>query len=803
MDILLQDLRYGVRQIIRQRGSSLVAVLTLALGIGASTAILSIIDATILRPLPYPDPEQLVEVHAAIVQSDGQLSAPTPSMADMRLFEQADDVFSKVAGWGGGFRGRIVDLPEPERIRINQVTEGYLSLHGVTPLLGRDFTYADTDFGAPPVALLGYGYWQRRYAGRRDVVGETLRLDDGVATIVGVLPAGFEANVQLVRPLQVAPAQVAVRGTGRVSVYARLRPDVTSEQASARLAARMGSGQLPDGSTIEGEVRVIVSSRIKSTVRGHRTTVLVLAGAVTMILLIACVNVAGLLLARGTVRQVDFAVRASFGAGRPRIIRQLLTENVVLALAGTVVGVFLAWTMLDAIVVNIGVSPWVESPVRINVRVLAATIALLAPTVLLFGLAPAARLSRLSIAGALARGGRQTGSALSRRGGQWLVAAEIALAMVLVTGAGLMVRTLARLSAVDLGFNPDGVLTMEVLPLDQDPAVHKAYYSALLERLRTIPGVQSAGLVDNFALGDGSRYTSLRGSADSVFTRIFGTLPGYFEAMAVRLQAGRLPTDADYASGFRGAVVTESAARALFPDGQAVGRQVSRANRNNPAAWTVIGVIADLRHGGPLDSRGANFPGVFLPFDPTVEDLRSARSAMVVVRRSGHVAISGEQLRQAAGSIGPRVLVERIRTADEWFGDRVVEPRRRTMMLGLLGGLGLALALVGVFGMTAYAVSRRTAEIGLRMAIGARPDQVVTTILRDAAMPIALGTVVGTGAAALTTRVIQSFLFETTPTDAVTFVAVATTLVAGGCLAALVPALRAARIDPIVMLRAE
>ena len=800
MDVLLQDLRYGVRQIIQQRGSSLVAVLTLALGIGASTAILSIIDATILRPLPYPEPDRLVEVRATIVQSDGRLFEPSPSMADMRLFEQADDIFSSVAGWGGGFRQRIVDLPEPERISVNQFTEDYLSLHGVTPLIGRDFTYADTEFGAPTVVLLGYSYWQRRYGGVRDVLGQTLRLDDGVATIVGVLPAGFEANVQLARPLQILPAEVSRRGTGRVSIYARLRPEVTAEQASDRLSARMGSEPLPDGSM--GRIRVIVSSRIESTVRGHRTTVLVLAGAVAMILLIACVNVAGLLLARGTVRQVEFAVRASLGAGRLRILRQLLTENVVLALAGTVVGVLLARISLDAIVANIGVSPWVESPVRINVRVLGATLALLVPTVLLFGLAPASRLARLSLAGALARGGRQTGSPLSRRGGQWLMAAEISLAMVLVTGAGLMVRSFARLTTTDLGFNPEGVLTMEVLPLDREPAAHKAYYSALLERLRTIPGVQSAGLVDNFALGDGSRYTSLRGSADSVFTRIFGTLPGYFEAMAVRLQAGRLPTDADDASGFRGAVVTESAARALFPDGQAVGRQVSRANRNNPAAWTVIGVIADLRHGGPLDSRGANFPGVFLPFDPTVEDLRSARSTMVVVRRS-RVAVTGEQLRQAAQSVGPRVLVERIRTADEWFGDRVVTPRRRTVMLGLLGGLGLALALVGVFGMTAYAVSRRTAEIGLRMAIGARPDQVVTTILRDAAMPIALGTIVGTGAAALTTRVIQSFLFETTPTDAVTFVAVALTLMAAGCLAALVPALRAARIDPIVMLRAE
>lgn len=797
MDALLQDVRYGVRQLVRERSSSLVAVLTLALGIGASTAIFSVVDAAILRPLPYPDPEQLVDVQVEIAQRDGQVSIPSPSMADVRLWQQAGDVFSKVAGWGSEFRGRIVDGPEPERVRVSRFTEDHLSIHGVTPLVGRDFAFEDTQPGAAPVALLGYGYWQSRYAGRREVVGETLRLDDGVVTIVGVLPASFDADIPLARPLQVPPAEFAMRGTGRVSVIARLQPGVTAEQAGQRLLPRV-KGATPDPDSIGTPVRVLVKSEIESAHGRYQTTVNIIAGAVALILLLACINVAGLLLARGAARQPELAVRAALGARRFRLIRQLLTESTVLALAGGAAGVLLAWLSLSVIVANLPMTLPANSPVTLNLRVLAATIALLVPTVLLFGFVPAIRLSQVSVESTLARGGSRSGLSLSRRGGQFLIAAEVALAVVVVAGAGLMLRSFARLSAVDLGFNPDGLITMEVLPLERDPAAHKAYYTGLMQRVRSIPGVRSAGLVDSFVLG-GSSYTGFRGSGERVFVRQAGVLPGYFETIGARLLEGRLPTDADYASGFRGAVVNASAARALFPDGAAVGRQFSGGARTGP--WTVLGVITDLRHGGPLDRRGANFPQVFLPLEPARFSLDQAM--IVVLRPSRRIPALAEELRRTAQSLGPRVLIERIRPADDWFGERVITPRRRTVLLGLLGGLGLLLALVGVFGMTAYAVSRRTTEIGVRMAFGAQPTQVVLTILRDSAVPVVIGVALGLGGAAAVTRVIQSFLFETTPTDAVTFIAVALTLAAAGCLAALMPAMRAARVDPAATLRAE
>jgi predicted permease len=700
-------------------------------------------------------------------------------------------------------RGLISDEPEPERVEVLQFTEGYLPMHGVLPVLGRAFTVADTQIGAPDVVLLSHGYWQRRFGGRSDVVGEVIRSNEGVATIVGVLPTGFNADVHLSRPLRIPAEEMAMRGTGRLSVYGRLRPGVSLEQAAERLSARTPDAILPNGEALTGESRAVVASRLEMAVGRYRTTANVLAGAVGLILLIACVNVGGLQLARGAARQAELAVRASLGAGRLRLMRQLLTESLVLAVVGGVLGIVLAWASLGVLVASLPLSLPQNTSATINVPVLTAIAALLIPTTLLFGLVPAIRLSRVHLAGStLARGARLPSVSLSRRGGQVLIGVEIALAVVLVVGAGLMVRSLARLSAVDLGLNPDGLITMEVLPLDEEPAAHKAYFRELLQRVRVIPGVESAGLVDFFSLGDGTRYTPLVSTSEPVPSMVFDVAPGYFETIEARLREGRFLTEADVASGFRGIVVNETAARTLFPEGPAVGRQVTRATRDENEPWTILGVVADLRHGGPLNNRSENFPQAFFPYEPTGGAARN-QAMVVVLRSSNPVPDLANRLRQAAQAVGPGALVEGVRPAQDWFGDRIVTPRRRTVLLGLLGGLGLALAVVGVFGMTAYAVARRTGEIGVRMAFGARPGQVVRVIVGDALMPIAIGTAAGLGTAALATRAIESFLFQTPPTDLATFIAVALILVGAGILAALAPALRATRVDPVQVLRAD
>ena len=781
------DIRYTFRQLARQQGWSVVAGLTLALGIGAATAILSIIDAAMLRPLPYPHPEQLVTIGVETVRPDGKASRRFPSMDDMRLWQQSGDVLSAAAGFrsASGF-GLVVDGPEPERIEVLEFTEAYLSMHGVAPLFGRDLTIADMDAAAPNVALLGYGYWQRRFGGRRDVIGEILRLEGGSATIVGVLPSSFNAEVPVSRPLRISAVDAGRPGT--LLVHARLQPGVTIEQATERLSTRMAA---VGGAGSARSARARVRSRLAAESSHYRTTANILAGAAGLILLIACVNVAGLLLARGSARETELAVRSALGAGRSRLIRQLLTESAILALIGGAMGIILAWWSLDTIVANLPLSLPANSPATLNRHILLATVVLLVPTALIFGLLPAFRLSRMRVGSG---GGGHSRTALSRRGAQLLIGAEVALAVILVTGAGLMLRSYARLTAVDLGFKPDGLLMMELLPLDKNPAVHGAYYRDLLPRLRSLPGVQSVGLVDYFALGAGMSMTQVRGSGDFLQATVFEVLPGYFETIGVTLREGRLPADVDDA---RGVVINESAARALFPDGAAAGRSLIRAGRD-AGAWTVLGVIADIRHSGP---RGWIRPQVFFPLAPTEAHL--SRAMMVVLRASGPMSELASRARQTAHSIGPRVLVQRVRTAGDLLADHVVTPRRRATLLGLLGGVGLALAIVGVFGLTGYAVSRRTREFGLRIALGARPDQVVRTVMKDSLLPIVVGTIVGLGAAALATRVVESFLFETARTDPGTFAGVALTLAITGCLAALVPALRAARVDPMITLRAE
>jgi putative ABC transport system permease protein len=794
MDSVIRDVRYGFRQLLRQPVSSAVAVLALTLGIGLSTALFSVVDATILRPLPYPHPEQLVEVGTEVTMNDGRTIRPSPAMQDMRAWETASDVVSSVAGWGRAFRGRIVDGPQPERLQVLQFTESYLPMLGVTPILGRGVTRADCDPSTPLVALISYGYWRSHFGGRDDVLGQALRLDDETATIVGVLPAWFEPKMAVSLPLRVPPSQFTWRGTGRVSVYARLRPGITLDQARTRLSAVTPATTGPHAIGHDPHARL--ESLLEDTLSGYRTTVLVFATAVALILLIACVNAGGLLLARGAERQSEFAIRASIGADRKRLVRQLLTESLVLSTVSGIAGVGVAWLSLDAIVANVPMSLPTNSPVTVNLQVLAGAVVLLAGTALLAGVIPALRLSRVRVTPTLGRGGR-TG-ALSRRGGQILIAAEVALALVLAAGAGLMIRSFLRIANVDLGFDTKGVLTMQVLPLEGNGIAKRDYYSALLERARSLPGVTAAGLVDNFELGGSSSFSSVGIDGRQAFVMVSEAMPGYLQAIGASLLEGRFPTAAQYAAGERFAVINESAARQMFPDGHPLGRTFTGAG-SDQRPFTVVAVIGDMRHNGPLEARGIGQPAVFYPFNP---DHAANNEAMTLVLRTNDLRPGlSEELRRMAASIGPRVLVERIRTADELFGDRVLTPRRRLVLLTLLGGLGLVLALAGVFAMTAYAVGRRTTEIGVRLAFGARPTQVVGTMLRDSAVPIVIGTLIGIGAALLATPAIRSFLFHTRPSDPLTLGSVAALLALTGCAAALIPSLRAARVDPATSLR--
>jgi predicted permease len=539
------------------------------------------------------------------------------------------------------------------------------------------------------------------------------------------------------------------------------------------------------------EARVELTSMYDDETSGASRAIAPLAGAVSLILLIACVNVAGLLLARGTIRGPELAIRASIGAGRARLVRQLLTESLILSSAGGLVGVMLAWASLDALVAIIPMSLPPNSPATLNLRVLGFAAAVSVLSSVVCGIVPAIRISGARMGTQLAVAGRRHGSALSRRGGQLLIAGEVALAVVLLAGAGLMIRSFARLTGVDLGFDPRTVLTMEVEPLDPAPAVLAQYYPALLDAIRTLPGLAAAGAVDYFPLYDASAVGFAKGAGKTNVSKS-QILPGYFESLGLPVKMGRLPTDSDRTGAERVVLINEEAARVLFPGRTPVGRFLEMLG-DEPRR--IIGVVGNVRRGG---TEKAPRPGVYLLFGQA-----PPHPMRIVLRPRSSAVLSGDRLRKMAEAVGPKVLVGRIWSGTDRLGETVVKPRRRAQLLGLLGGLGMLLTLVGIFSMTAYAVARRTREIGVRMAFGAGPTDVVLAMVRDAAWPVFIGLSAGMAGAYFATRVIASFLFDTTPHDPATFAAVAVLMGGAALAAAWVPARRAAQVDPVIALRAE
>jgi predicted permease len=810
MDTILQDVRYGVRLLGKQPGFSAIALITLALGTGTTTALFSVIDAALLRPLPYPHPEQLVSVDVDVSGKSGQTMRLAPSIGDIRAWRDSTSVFSHIGmGRVSGFVPLIVDAGTPERLTVAEASEDMLETYGITPILGRGIQIDDTREGAPPVALLGYGYWQSRFSGDSSVIGRLIRIGDTPVTIVGVLPAGFYRGTSVWQAQRFAPKFLDMRGSG-TPVVGRLRPGVTLAQAARemdRLAApstTLGPEPTP--------AHVSLESLYSSETSDYGTTIKTLAYAVGLILIIACVNVAGLLLARGATRHVELAIRASIGAGRARLVRQLLTESVILSVGGAVLGLVFAWMTLDSLVAIIPLSLPPNSPARISLSVLAFTLALSAATSLLFGLVPALRLSRagLSMGLQLAAASR-SGAPLSKRLGQLLIGAEVALALLLLCGSGLLVRSFARLVSVDVGYDPARILTMEVEPLDQTAAVRRQYYPALTSALRAMPQVAAVGAIDSLALGGGATFVGAKLENGAPFDGPQRTvLPGFFEALGVRPVAGRLLIDADRASG-ESAVVMNAAAAARYFNGDAVGRTL-RTEGRTPRQMRIVGVVPTLRHNGPS---GKVRPEMYVLPDSLPSDANSASAKVlrlredatgalaIVLRLRDGASLPYESLKPIAESIGPRVLVGRIRPGSDLVGEQVAKPRHRMILLSLLGGFGLLLTLVGIFSMTAYAVARRTREIGIRMAFGARPADVVRHVVGDTVWPVLIGMAVGLGGAFYATRVVAAFLFETTPHDPGTFLGVVALIAAAAGLAAWIPARRAAKVEPVTALRAE
>jgi putative ABC transport system permease protein len=797
LETIVQDVKYGARQLRRQPSFALVAILTLALGIGVSTALFSVIDAALLRPLPYTHPEELITISVNEVRPDGASARYAPSIDDIRIWRRLTAIITH-AGMGrvAGFSQLIVDTGTPRRLVVADVTEDFLETYGVRPVLGRSIEERDTREGAPRVALLGHAFWQAAFAGDPNVLGRVLQIQNEPVTIVGVLPSGFFSHTAVWEAEQFSSAFLQGRASGTPAI-ARLRPGVTLAQAAAALEA------VAPRSSIRGRdpapVRVQIESMYDDETGPFHATIRTLSLAVGFILLIACVNVGGLTLARGATRDAELATRASIGAGRGRLVRQLLTESILVGVAGAVVGVLAAYATLDSLVALIPLYLPANSPVAINATVLAFAFGVAVVTALLFGLAPAIKLSRApNMIGAMLAAGGRRGAPLSKRAGQGLIAVEVALALVLVAASGLLLRSFARLVSVDLGFDPAGVLTLEVEPLEQSAPLRRDYYASLAGVLRRLPEVASVGAIDQLALTGGGTYWGPTADTGVDFEGPQRTvLPGYFEAMGVGPLAGRLLEPPDRAAG-EAAVVNATVSSRYF-GGNALGHTLKTSGKH-PRLWRIVGVVPDIRHGGP---QGRRRPEMYVLPDPAPSSESPLLTLAMVMRLHDGRSLTPDRLKQVAESLGPRVLVGKVRPASALVSQLVATPRHRMLLLTLLGAFGLALTLVGIFSMTAYAVARRTREIGVRIALGARSTQVVGAMIRDAVWPVTLGLAAGLAGTYYATRVIASFLFETRPHDPATLAAAVCVLGVTALLAAWLPARRAATIDPLIALRAE
>lgn len=794
-----QDVRFAVRQLRRAPTMALVAVLTLSLGIGATTAIFSVVHRLILAPLPYPEAGRIVAVMRAAGMGQVFISA-TPTLVDAwrdgsNAFEQLGtyrEVDMQATTPGGG---------DPEKLLGVRLSAQMPAVLGVRPALGRFFAPGETVAGGAPVAMVSYGYWQRRYGGDRDVLGQVISLDGSDYTVVGVLPRTFVLpSFSPIGDRQVALPLVPDSSSRSVFAVGRLRHGATTQEATAQLDAVMARLAEDEPAYREMSSRVMHQSEFLG--RGTRSTLLVLLAAVVVVLLIACANVAGLLLARAAGRQRELAVRAALGAGRRRLVRQLLTESALLGAAGGAAGLAVAWAGLRAVIALRPPSLDELEGVRLEPAVLLGSLAVAVLTSLIFGLAPALLAATDGLAASLVGSSR---SATGRRGAQRLRAAlvggEVALSVVLLVCAGLLVRSVQALQDVDVGVDTRALAGANVmLPVATYPdgADRPAAYGRLVERVRAIPGVTAAGMGTDLPPDGGVTIgrleihgvPTLPGEPPAVigFAEV---QPDHPRLTGMRMLAGRMPVDtAEHA-----VAINETFARRYWPDGGAIGGRL-RVRMDDESPWqTVVGVVGDVRLPGATGS--AYELRVYRPFHGTFE------MATLIVRTADGAPLRLADLTRAAADVDPGIRLDNLRTAESVVTARLAGPRFTMTLLGVFAVVALVLAIVGLYGVVSLAVTQRTREIGVRLALGASPRGVTRMVVGQAMLVAGGGLLVGLGASVGAVRLVRGMLFGMEPLDAPTFIVVAASLAAVAFAAALIPARRAARVDAMVALRAE
>jgi putative ABC transport system permease protein len=807
---MIQDVRFGARMLAKDKTFTFFAVLALALGIGATTAVFSVVEAALLHPLPYDD----ARVVAIVENREGHRAQITPAnFLDWREQQTAFEHLSAYFVRDGNVRAGGA---EPRRLHMAVTSADFFEALGVRPVAGRTFRADEETAGHAPVAVVGYGLWQRDFGGDPAAVGKTVAVDGEPYEIVGVMPAEmrFPKDAELwVAPRRLVPEAdidigdiTQVRGLGYLGAVARLRPGVTLDEARAEmeLVTDRLRERYPE---TNGKRYDVVMPLRESLVGDARPALAVLGGAVACVLLIACANVANLLLARSAARQKELAIRSAIGASRLRSVRQLLTESVLLSLAGGAAGLAVAALAVRLIVAR---APDVVPPgvaIGLDARALAFTLAVSVATGLVFGVAPAVRATAANVDELLRDGGRGTtaGARRARLHGT-LIVAEVALSVMLLAGAGLLARSFVALEAVPLGFEPDGVVTARLAPSGgryADDARKDAYYAAALERLGAIPSVEAAGAINTLPLAPGpvSGYVvdarpALTPDKQPGANRRMVT-GDYFRAVGMRLLAGRSLDGRDAADAPLVAVVNEAFARQEFPGEDPVGRRLSFGTRaNGERVWLeIVGVVADVRsEAADVDPK----PEAYVPL------AQSSTSGMsLAVRTSGDPAASLPAIRDALASVDPEQPIADVATLDEVVARSLARPGFYALLLGAFAAIALAMAAAGVYGVTSYSVSQRAHEIGVRMALGATGARVVGMILGQGARLTLAGLAVGVAGALAGSRLVGGLLFGVTATDPGVFAASVALLAAAALVACAIPARRATKVDPVTALRGE
>jgi putative ABC transport system permease protein len=809
-DDMIRDLRYGVRMLLKQPGFTLIAVLTLALGIGATTAIFSVVNAVWLRPLPYPEAERLAIVAHENTKRPGAFELTPASFLDVR---QQSKSFAQIAAYfSRDFN--LTGSGEPERLRGQVVSAELFSLLKMSPLTGRTFTDDDAEAGATPVVILSHELWQRRFGAQADLIGQTIRLDDRNYTVAGVMPPAFDfpdKETELWSPMTLAADAANDRGSFFMYGIARLNPGVTFQQAQSELD---GIGQnlaraFPRSNT---DLGFKVASLHENLVSGFKQALFVLLGAVLFVLLIACVNVANLLLARGAVREKELTVRAALGAGRLRLLRQLLTESTLLALCGSALGLLFAfWGLRLLKLINpegAGAIPRLDE-VSLDFRVLGFTLGVACLTGILFGLAPALQISKPDLQHTLKEGGRGFTGTHGQRLRGVLVIAEVALSLVLLIGAGLLIRSFVRLQNVDVGFNPENLLTLRVEMSEnkaQETEGRVSFYQAVLEKVQAVPGVEAAGIANAApVITPGMRAGIVLeekpdappGQPYLANNRVVS--PDYFRALEIPLHKGRLLSAQDNAQAPAVVLINQAMARRYWNEEDPLGKRFKFGSRTANTPWlTVVGVVGDIRQAG-LDT--APFPEFYTPF--TQGHARWAVPRVLFVRTAGDPLSLVAAVKAAIWAVDKDQTIWAVRTMEElvtrWLGPR----RFNLWLLGVFAALALVLASVGIYGVISYSVSQRTRELGVRVALGATQRDIVKLIVGHGLVLTLCGVALGLAGAFFLTRWLATLLFEVSTTDPLTFAVIPLLLAAVALLASWLPARRATRIDPLTALRQE